>query len=147
MIFYPGNNESAIPIYRRDGFALGDAHMAYGATHKAGGGEQGRAGKGGYTENPATYFSGTRGRKFDIRMGIMYLLFPKLRKGGIGIPDLIIAQNAIQHRLILFVLDKHFELMKKNPGLRMLEICCGSRKSPIYEDNRSTARLMKPERA
>jgi predicted nucleic acid-binding protein len=31
---------------------------------------------------------------------------------GIGIPDLIIAQNAIQHRCTLFSLDRHFEMIK-----------------------------------
>lgn len=37
-----------------------------------------------------------------------------LKKGinGIGIPDLIIAENAVQHRVALYSLDKHFELMK-----------------------------------
>lgn len=32
---------------------------------------------------------------------------------GIGIPDLIIAQNAIQNDLHLFSLDKHFDLLGK----------------------------------
>jgi predicted nucleic acid-binding protein len=36
----------------------------------------------------------------------------------VGIPDLIIAQNAIQNGIQLFSFDKHFELMKKNIGLK-----------------------------
>lgn len=32
---------------------------------------------------------------------------------GIGIPDLIIAQNALQHLCEIYTLDQHFELMKK----------------------------------
>lgn len=31
---------------------------------------------------------------------------------GIGIPDLIIAQNAIQNKCLIFSLDKHFQLMQ-----------------------------------
>ncbi len=47
-----------------------------------------------------------------------------LRNGinRVGIPDLIIAQNAIRNKLKLFSFDKHFELMKKNIGLKMFEI-------------------------
>jgi predicted nucleic acid-binding protein len=38
-----------------------------------------------------------------------------LKKGinGIGIPDLIIAQNAIEHKAIVFTEDKHFLALKK----------------------------------
>ncbi len=32
---------------------------------------------------------------------------------GIGIPDLIIAQNALQHRTPLFSLDHHFEMISR----------------------------------
>lgn len=37
-----------------------------------------------------------------------------LRKGlnGIGIPDLLIAQNAKQNNVKIYSMDKHFELMK-----------------------------------
>jgi transposase-like protein len=38
--------------------------------------------KGRHAENRATHFSGTRVRRFDTRLGTMYLLVPKLRKGG-----------------------------------------------------------------
>jgi len=42
-----------------------------------------------------------------------------LRQGvnGIGIPDLIIAQNAIQNRLELLAHDKHFALMSEHMPL------------------------------
>ena len=32
---------------------------------------------------------------------------------GIGIPDLIIAQNTVQNRCLLFSMDNHFELIKE----------------------------------
>jgi predicted nucleic acid-binding protein len=40
----------------------------------------------------------------------------------IGIPDLVIAQNAIQNQIGLFSFDKHFEIMKKHIGLKLFEI-------------------------
>lgn len=39
----------------------------------------------------------------------------------LGIPDLIIAQNAIQHDATLFTRDKHFRLMAKHLPLRIHE--------------------------
>ncbi len=44
-----------------------------------------------------------------------------LREGinGIGIPDLIIAQNALQNRCSLFSLDHHFQLLKEILNLQM----------------------------
>ena len=38
--------------------------------------------KGQHTANRSTHFSGTRVRRFDTRLGTMYLVVPKLRKGG-----------------------------------------------------------------
>ena len=35
----------------------------------------------------------------------------------VGIPDLIIAQNAKNHRVALFTRDKHFHLMAKHVGI------------------------------
>ena len=40
------------------------------------------AGKGQHSLNRRTHFSGTRVRRFDTRLGTMYLVVPKLRKGG-----------------------------------------------------------------
>lgn len=40
----------------------------------------------------------------------------------VGVPDLIIAQNAIQNGIKLFSFDKHFEVMKKHIALKMLEV-------------------------
>jgi predicted nucleic acid-binding protein len=37
----------------------------------------------------------------------------------VGIPDLIIAQNALQNDLSILSLDKHFQLMKENIGLKI----------------------------
>ncbi len=44
-----------------------------------------------------------------------------LRKGinRIGIPDLIIAQQAMGQNLILYTLDKHFQLLKKHFSLAL----------------------------
>jgi predicted nucleic acid-binding protein len=44
-----------------------------------------------------------------------------LRKGinGIGVPDLLIAQNAIQNQCEVFSLDQHFNLMKDSLKLRI----------------------------
>jgi predicted nucleic acid-binding protein len=40
---------------------------------------------------------------------------------NLGIPDLIIAQNAIQNDASLYTLDKHFRLMAKHLPLRISE--------------------------
>ena len=44
-----------------------------------------------------------------------------LKKGinGIGIPDLLIAQNAVQNHCEIFSLDNHFKLMKKAIKLKL----------------------------
>jgi predicted nucleic acid-binding protein len=58
--------------------------------------------------------------KIDIDWSeITQMQVQNLKKGlnRVGIPDLIIAQNAIQNKLTLFSFDKHFELMKKSIGL------------------------------
>jgi hypothetical protein len=38
---------------------------------------------------------------------------------NVGLPDLIIAQNAIQNGLALFTLDRHFRLMSKHIPLSL----------------------------
>jgi predicted nucleic acid-binding protein len=45
-----------------------------------------------------------------------------LRNGlnGIGIPDLMLAQNAKQHNCEIYSLDNHFELMKDILKLKLL---------------------------
>jgi len=45
-----------------------------------------------------------------------------LKKGlnGIGIPDLIITQNAIQNHTLLYTLDKHFRLLTGITSLELL---------------------------
>ena len=47
-----------------------------------------------------------------------------LKKGinKVGIPDLIILQNAIQNKLALFSLDKHFSLMQKYIRIDLISV-------------------------
>ena len=49
--------------------------------------------------------------------------FKCLKNGlnGIGIPDLILAQNAKQNGFEIYSLDNHFNLMKDILGLRLLD--------------------------
>lgn len=53
---------------------------------------------------------------------IIEFQFKCLKNGlnGIGIPDLIIAQNANQYRCKIFTLDSHFSLMKECLGLKLM---------------------------
>jgi predicted nucleic acid-binding protein len=53
--------------------------------------------------------------------GIIEMQVTCLRNGinRVGIPDLIIAQNAIQHNLALFSLTKHFRLLCKHVALNL----------------------------
>jgi predicted nucleic acid-binding protein len=54
---------------------------------------------------------------------IMAYQYRCLKKGinGFGIPDFIIAQNAVQHRVAIYSLDNHFELMKSAVPLVLAE--------------------------
>jgi len=56
--------------------------------------------------------------------GIIQMQMSNLEKGinRVGIPDLIIAQNAIENGLKLLSFDRHFELMKKGIGLELYEL-------------------------
>lgn len=40
---------------------------------------------------------------------------------GIGIPDLLITQNAVQNNLPVYSLDKHFRSLSKISGLQLFE--------------------------
>jgi predicted nucleic acid-binding protein len=40
----------------------------------------------------------------------------------VGVPDLVIAQNAIQNKIRLFSFDKHFEIMRKHIDIKIFEI-------------------------
>jgi predicted nucleic acid-binding protein len=54
--------------------------------------------------------------------GIIDMQFKCLRSGanGVGIPDLVIAQNAKTHGCAVYSLDKHFRLIKLvYPGLEL----------------------------
>ncbi len=70
--------------------------MTIEASHKVG------APKGQHSTNRRTYFSGTRVRRFDTRLGTMYLLVPKLRKGGY-IPFFVTAKKRSEQALMQVV--------------------------------------------
>jgi predicted nucleic acid-binding protein len=40
---------------------------------------------------------------------------------GVGIPDLLIAQNSNQHNIVIYSLDKHFRLLNQVVDLQILE--------------------------
>jgi transposase-like protein len=63
------------------------------AEYKAG------ANKNEHNENRKTYFSGYRPRRFDTRMGTMYLMVPKLRQGGY-VPFFVTAKKRSEEALI-----------------------------------------------
>ncbi len=54
---------------------------------------------------------------------IIEFQFKCLKNGlnGIGIPDLILAQNSKQNRCEIYSLDNHFNLMKDILGLQLLD--------------------------
>ena len=54
---------------------------------------------------------------------IIHMQTNNLKNGlnRVGVPDLIIAQNAIQNNIKLFSFDKHFEIMRKHIGLKLYE--------------------------
>lgn len=58
--------------------------------------------KGKHSKMRTTHFSGTRVRRFDTRLGTMYLLVPKLRNGGY-IPFFVTEKNRSEQALIQVV--------------------------------------------
>jgi predicted nucleic acid-binding protein len=54
-------------------------------------------------------------------VGITQMQIQNIKSGinKVGIPDLVIAQNAVQNEVKLFTFDKHFGLMKKAIGLKL----------------------------
>jgi predicted nucleic acid-binding protein len=40
----------------------------------------------------------------------------------VSIPDLIIVDNAIEHNLVLFTIDKHFKLIKEHIDLKLVKL-------------------------
>jgi predicted nucleic acid-binding protein len=54
---------------------------------------------------------------------IIEFQFKCLKKGlnGIGIPDLIIVQNAIQNHCEIYSIDRHFKLMKDILGFQLTD--------------------------
>ncbi len=62
--------------------------------------------------------------KFDLVIGWEQIIDYQhrcLKKGvnGIGLPDLIIAQNAVQNQCEIYSLDNHFNLLEKIIGLNI----------------------------
>ena len=47
-----------------------------------------------------THFSGYRPRRFDTKMGTMYLMVPKLRKGGY-VPFFVTAKKEVKRHLLV----------------------------------------------
>jgi putative transposase len=70
--------------------------MRIGAEAKVG------AAKGKHTKDRATYFSGARVRRVDTRPGTIYLLVPKVRKGGY-VPFFISERRRSEQALIAVV--------------------------------------------
>jgi len=58
--------------------------------------------KGRHSSERKTYFSGTRVRRFDTRLGTMYLLVPKLRNGGY-IPFFVTEKKRSEQALIQMI--------------------------------------------
>lgn len=52
---------------------------------------------------------------------IIYMQSENLKRGinKVGLPDLLIVQNAMQNDAILFSIDKHFSLMKNHLDFKM----------------------------
>jgi predicted nucleic acid-binding protein len=64
--------------------------------------------------------------KLDLVIGWEQIIDYQLRClkqgiNGVGLPDLIIAQNAIQNHCEIYSLDNLFKLMKKTIGLKLIE--------------------------
>jgi putative transposase len=62
--------------------------------------------KGKHEESRITHFSGVRVRRFDTRLGTMYLLVPKLRRGGY-VPFFVTERKRSEHALIEMVLEAY----------------------------------------
>ncbi len=65
-------------------------------------------------------------KKLDMNIDwsqIIDLQYTCLKAGinGIGIPDLIIAQNSLQHHCEIYTLDQHFELLNKPLRLALIK--------------------------
>ncbi|KAA0257667.1 PIN domain-containing protein [Deferribacter autotrophicus] len=69
-----------------------------------------------------TLFQSLRETELNINWDeIIEIQYKCLKAGinGIGIPDLIIAQNAFQNKCKLYTLDRHFNLLQKVLGIEL----------------------------
>jgi len=64
------------------------------------------ANKNEHNKERKTYFSGYRARRFDTRMGTMYLMVPKLRKGGY-VPFFVTAKKRSEEALISIIKEAY----------------------------------------
>ena len=62
--------------------------------------------KGTHSQTRSTHFSGTRVRRMDTRMGTIYLLVPKVRKGGY-IPFFVTEKKRSEQALMLLVQEAY----------------------------------------
>ncbi len=62
--------------------------------------------KGKHNEGRSTYFSGHRVRRFDTRLGTLYLMVPKLRKGGY-VPFFVTERKRSEQALIEMVFEAY----------------------------------------
>jgi len=83
--------------------------------------------KGKHSGERITYLSGTRVRRFDTRMGTMYLTIPKLRKGGY-VPFFVTAKKRSEQALIQIVREawvsgistRKIERLAKSMGIEQI---------------------------
>ena len=64
------------------------------------------ANKNEHNQKRKTYFSGYRPRRFDTRMGTIYLMVPKLRKGGY-VPFFVTAKKRSEEALISIIQEAY----------------------------------------
>lgn len=83
--------------------------------------------KGKHSKERTTHLSGTRVRRFDTRMGTMYLTIPKLRKGGY-VPFFVTAKKRSEQALIQIVQEawisgistRKIERLAKSMGIEQI---------------------------
>jgi hypothetical protein len=87
--------------------------------------------KGKHSQNRSTHFSGNRVRRFDTRMGTMYLLVPKL-PGGWYIPFFVVERKRSEQALIQVVQEAFFHQWGLDPEDRAVSEIPGNRE-PVCE--------------
>jgi transposase-like protein len=83
--------------------------------------------KGEHSPNRTTHLSGSRVRRFDTRMGTMYLTIPKLRKGGY-VPFFVTAKKRSEQALMQIIQEawvngistRKIERLAKSMGIEQI---------------------------